>query len=339
MTKRTLKSQKSQSSKKTTPKVETQGEGEKVILDTSPQKKTYRSRAWFMTLNNPEKYGFNSFQEFIEIFNGLKVKMYAGQYEKGEDTEMKTYQYDNWTGDEEPIIIKKSGTIHLQFCIYFENQINWTSLVQLCPKIHWETCKSWKKSVIYCTKEDTRIEGPYVKGIQIDKKIDVKLRGWQLQLLKKLDEEPNRRDIYWIHERKGGVGKSLMSVWLHDHRKAIVVSGKCDNIAFALSEKINDFPKIVIIDVPRSNDQSHLSYSIIEQIKTGMLFSGKYESKSIRFEIPHVVIFSNREPDINKLSKDRWKIYTIHKDKLLRKEIILDSESESEDIPEGYYEE
>lgn len=329
---RTLKSQKSQKITKAIAKEATLKEGEKVILDSSPptpEKKIYRSRAWFMTLNNPEKYGFNSFEEFIEIFNGLKVKMYAGQYEKGHDTVIEDFGTEYVT----------KGTIHLQFCIYFENQINWTTLCQLCPKIHWEVCKSWKKAVIYCTKEDTRIQGPWTKGIKIEKKSNDILRDWQLKLLDILDtNKPNRRDIYWIYEETGGVGKSLMSVWLNDHRGALVVSGKCDNIAFALSQRINNFPKIVIIDIPRSNEQSHLSYSIIEQIKTGLLFSGKYESKSIRFDIPHVVVFSNTPPDTRKLSKDRWKIFTIYKNKLFAKEIEEESESESEGLPEGFVE-
>ena len=37
-------------------------------------------------------------------------------------------------------------------------------------------------------------------------------------------------------------------------------------------------------------------------------FSGKYESGMVRYNKPHVIIFANCRPDIEKLSKDRWKV-------------------------------
>lgn len=37
--------------------------------------------------------------------------------------------------------------------------------------IHWELCKDIHKSIEYCTKEDTRVEGPWSIGTApLDKK-------------------------------------------------------------------------------------------------------------------------------------------------------------------------
>ena len=57
-----------------------------------------------------------------------------------------------------------------------------------------------------------------------------------------------------------------MSAWLTQNRNAITVSGNVKDIAYILSECTN-FPKIIIIDIPRSNEQGHISYSLIEQLK------------------------------------------------------------------------
>ena len=54
-----------------------------------------------------------------------------------------------------------------------------------------------------------------------------------------------------------------------------------------------------------------MSYSAIESLKDGLLFSGKYEGGVKLFPPPHVVIFANFLPDMTKLSIDRWDIHTL----------------------------
>lgn len=68
----------------------------------------------------------------------------------------------------------------------------------------------------------------------------------------------------------------------------------------------------IIIDLSRSMED-HVPYEAIEDIKNGIFFSGKYESKMIVRNNPIVIIFANFEPDTSKLSKDRWVITKIKK--------------------------
>ena len=58
-------------------------------------------------------------------------------------------------------------------------------------------------------------------------------------------------------------------------------------------------------------------YDVLEKIKDGRSISSKYSSEIIQFKTPNVVIvFSNADPDMTQLSKDRWKVFYINKDGL-----------------------
>jgi hypothetical protein len=52
-------------------------------------------------------------------------------------------------------------------------------------------------------------------------------------------------------------------------------------------------------------------YSVIEYMKNGLFFVGKYESTAIRTLPPFVVCFSNSLPDTTSMSSDRWMIYRV----------------------------
>ena len=48
----------------------------------------------------------------------------------------------------------------------------------------------------------------------------------------------------------------------------------------------------------------------LANIKDRAATTSKYDNKIIKFKTPNIVmVFSNRKPDLNSLSKDRWNIY------------------------------
>ena len=58
-------------------------------------------------------------------------------------------------------------------------------------------------------------------------------------------------------------------------------------------------------------------YDVLENIKGGRSIASKYSIEIIQFKTSNVVIvFSNADPDMNQLSKDRWKVFYINKDGL-----------------------
>lgn len=67
--------------------------------------------------------------------------------------------------------------------------------------------------------------------------------------------------------------------------------------------------RVYFIDVPRGS-MEHLQYSICESIKDGAVFSPKYEStmKEWGRGTSHCVVLCNEDPDMEKLSIDRYKI-------------------------------
>lgn len=116
----------------------------------------------------------------------------------------------------------------------------------------------------------------------------------------------NNRQILWIFDEKGGSGKTEYSKYLiAKHNAFRATNGKTKDISFAYNKE-----NIIALDFSRSLID-HVNYDMIEQLKNGMIFSSKYESRSKIFKQPKIVVFSNFLPDINKLSFDRWDIYNV----------------------------
>lgn len=128
---------------------------------------------------------------------------------------------------------------------------------------------------------------------------------WQKQLTDMLVGEPDPRKIIWIFDEAGNTGKSAMA----DHLISgggwqVFSNGKTADVAHAWNGEH------VIFDLARSQ-QDHINYEVMEQLKNGRIFSGKYESMTKVYARPHLVVFSNSLPDLGKMSKDRWSIFRI----------------------------
>lgn len=89
------------------------------------------------------------------------------------------------------------------------------------------------------------------------------------------------------------------------YNAAYFTNGKTSDIAYAYNNE-----NIIVFDFSRSNED-RINYQVIEQLKNGLLFSGKYSSKNKVFDTPYIICFSNFHPDRDKLSEDRWNIKII----------------------------
>lgn len=251
---------------------------------------------WLFTYNN---YPKNYFEEvMVPVFQEHEVKIYVCQEEEGE----------------------LCGTPHYQGWVKFNSKKRWSQF-KLNKEIKWIRQKgSDKANIIYCSKDKSCVGTRWSFGVKVPKPIRRvnynELYPWQAKVACWFDEPCDHysREINWFWEKKGNVGKSYLCKYFVDNTKCIVLSGKSTDIFNGLKSYIDEHgegPDIVIIDCPRSLTD-YISYSAIEKIKDGLLYSGKYEGGMLRFNTPHIICFSNEMPEIEKMSADRWNIIEVN---------------------------
>lgn len=132
------------------------------------------------------------------------------------------------------------------------------------------------------------------------------LRPWQEELNQAVSGEPDDRQVRFIVDSDGRSGKSWLTRYWFSHRDDIQVLsiGKRDDLAFAIDET----KKLFVFDIPRGS-MEFLQYSVLEQLKDQLIFSPKYQSQSkVLREKVHVVVFCNEDPDMCKMTEDRYNI-------------------------------
>ena len=147
---------------------------------------------------------------------------------------------------------------------------------------------------------------------------NVLLRPWQESLMNMI-MIPSERTVFWIIGSKGNEGKSWFQGYLETfYGYARVVrlelSNTSPNILHALSKRPLSTTDIFLFNDTRATSSLSQNYSILENIKDGSAISTKYNSEIIRFKTPNsVIVFTNNQPDKQRLSADRWRVYSINK--------------------------
>lgn len=137
-------------------------------------------------------------------------------------------------------------------------------------------------------------------------------RRWQLDLKQELlpDCTDDRGVVFYVDE-EGGAGKSWFQrvmVSEFPDRVQLLSSGKRDDIAFAVDEHKDIF----MFNIARGQ-MEYLNYSVLEMLKDRMVFSSKYNSKmKILHKVPHVIVFCNEHPNMEKMTDDRYIIRDPH---------------------------
>lgn len=241
-----------------------------------------KSRHYMFTINNPTNEEINTFKK---DFN-----KYTFQIEQGEQ-----------------------GTVHLQGVGSYTNPRSFNSIKKRFPRAHIEVCKCIAKAIEYCSKSDTRVEGPWSthKIILKDYFSVKKMTKWQSEIIDICKSGEDNRKIYWYWEPNGGVGKSILArhIIMSDEN-ALLVSGKMNDIKFAISCMVKEGknPSVIMWDLAR---EQKISYMALETIKNGSFFSNKYESGMVLYNRPIIIVFANYPPDMLALSLDRWVVREI----------------------------
>jgi hypothetical protein len=182
--------------------------------------------------------------------------------------------------------------------------------------------------VNYCSKEETRTGSIYAnidyakykkgkKRVKLVDPLDGKeLFSWQNDVINLIDTAPDDRTVYWFWDGAGCTGKTALAKHICImHSDAIYISGSAKDMEYGIAQYMekNGFgPRVCILNIPRSKE-NFVSWAGIEEIKDGILFSKKYESRMLMFNSPHVIVFANTPPDESRLSRDRWRIREIQR--------------------------
>ena len=151
---------------------------------------------------------------------------------------------------------------------------------------------------------------------------NMQLRMWQDQTLNLIDK-PTERQVVWITGRQGNEGKTWFQCYVEAcfgfHRVVgIDLRIKHANVCQILKKRsLGSIDIFLFNDVRSVNDEEFNLYRILEDIKDGQATTSKYDNDNIRFKTPNIVmVFSNRYPIVEKLSRDRWQIFNANKNGL-----------------------
>lgn len=217
--------------------------------------------------------------------------------------------------------VGEMGTPHLQGYLEFKTKRRPLSVFKFTNRIKWLKSRGTREQNLeYCSKDNLFFSIGLPKPL---KKLacEGNFYEWQLDIINILKNEPNDRDIYWYRGRDGNNGKTTFAKYLVRFHEAIILGGKSADMKNGIIEEIKSkgaTPSLIVLNIPKSFNSEYLSYTGIEEVKDMLFYSGKYEGGMVDGNPPHLIIFSNCYPDIDKCSEDRWQIYDIKDNKAER---------------------
>ena len=182
----------------------------------------------------------------------------------------------------------------------------------------------------YCSKseDETYVAGPWYYPPKPEEfkpsflLTKEQMTPWQKAVDNYLCQEgTSHREILWIYDRIGKHGKGAFANYQEYVNKATCVRMmQAKDMLQNLTTEIKNAeykPKAVIFDIPRSVPKGVSGRdiaTILEQVKDGRFSTPKYESTTLRFQQPKVVVLSANSPwDFKglEMSQDRIKVLNI----------------------------
>lgn len=190
----------------------------------------------------------------------------------------------------------------------------------LFPKCDYLEKSESKAADRYAMKEDTRMDGPWWKGVQFEEiaeetvyRVEIEIRPWEQRIIDRvLDVSADDRKIWWFWEPYGGLGKTTFQKWIFQgYKNVIVLGGKAADMKMGVINYLETnegvYPEIVIINIPKTFDMVYFSPAGTEEVKDMFFFSGKYKGGMAFGRPPKMLIFANQPaPDDECMAKDRW---------------------------------
>jgi len=172
----------------------------------------------------------------------------------------------------------------------------------------------------YVLKRETRVRGPWHDGsTYIGEDLIVQLYPWQEEIKTSIAGRPDSRSINVLVDETGNTGKSAFCKYMCWHHKIPVLGwGKTGDLLHLVSKCPNRIA--YIFDLSRSKPADWARDDIpaaMEGIKNGLFINTKYECSQVIMKTPHVWVFTNHVPNIQTMSRDRWRIWRIKNHRLV----------------------
>lgn len=139
-------------------------------------KETSKSRSYLLTINNYEQVDIATLKTWKDI------TYCVWQIEKG-----------------------KEETTHIQAAIYFKNARAFNTIKKWFPRAHIESSSCFERIRNYCMKEDSRVEGPWERGIKPEqgRRNDLEKIADDIKNGMKLEEIAEKNPETYIRYNKG----------------------------------------------------------------------------------------------------------------------------------------
>ena len=270
--------------------------------------------AWSITYQEVDKPNFQLFtpNQVEDCLHSLGCKNYAFQLERS-----------------------KSGRLHYQISLLLKGSSTSKSIIGkfrthskltndkdfLCFAPGCLTVRpshSASKSSIYCMKDETRVDGPWVfpKNTYVGKDLysPSEFYPWQSDIYNYLmHSEPSDREILCIVDKFGKTGKSMFAKYLSFKHDATVLPLGLNSAQMKAAIVNNGPSRIYLVDIPRNSRKSADIYDCLEEVKRGFVISSYYgKLEKMYMERPFIIVFTNYYPDIIKMSFDMWSIYEVN---------------------------
>ena len=156
----------------------------------------------------------------------------------------------------------------------------------------------------------------------------VRWKPWQQTLIDIASGPVQNRKVHVIVDKGGNSGKSFLANYLAVEKGFLILNPSSRrDMGYILTSTLNSGINVpgVIIDIARSVVGSGLNehlpntamasiWNFVEALHDGRVTNTKYESQTLFFKQPHVMIFTNHDVEVRSeftLSRDRWNVFKL----------------------------
>ena len=135
----------------------------------------------------------------------------------------------------------------------------------------------------------------------------------------------NDRIVDCIVDTNGCNGKSTVAAYASLNKYGVDLPTQNEGLKLIqsacniLTAKKLRHPGLIFFDMPRAQSKKELAglYTAIEELKKGRVYDFRHSYSEWWFDSPRIWVFTNKMPETQLLSHDRWRFWKIHERELL----------------------